>query len=247
MAITTVRTINTSSFPRWRKNRRITLRTLRRALRGSRRQMVVSRAPFRTGGWFGTYNRRGRDELKFIDQSADAVPLVSAGGIILLNGIIQGQDYNNRIGRKIINKSLLIRIHIIPVNTVPSPTGDAARFLIVYDSQTNGVSPSPSDIIDSGNYLRGINLNNRERFRIIKDWIVPLSPNAYSGGVLTGGVPTSRMLKAFKRLNLDTIFNGTGATIGSIATGSLILLYDCPLAAGGYQFNMYSRVRYQDS
>lgn len=209
--------------------------------------MVITRAPFRTGGWFGTYNRRGRDELKFIDQTADNIPLVSAGGIILLNGVIQGQDYNNRIGRKIINKSLLIRIHIVPVNTVSVPQGDAARFLVVYDSQTNGVSPSPSDIIDGGNYLRGINLNNRERFRVIKDWIVPLTATNFSGANLIGGDPTSRLLKTFKKLHLDTIFNGTGATIGAIATGSLILLYDGPLAAGGYQFNMYSRVRYLDS
>lgn len=208
--------------------------------------MVATRAPLATRGFYGGYNRRGRAELKAIDTTASNVALLSGGGVIALNLVAQGSDYNQRIGRKVVLKSVLLRIHVVPTPTVDLPQGDVGRFILAYDAQTNGVSPGVSDLIAGGDYLAGNNLNYRERFKVIKDWMVPLAATAYNTGILVSGVPSTRLLTVYKRLNLDTVFNNTGGAVGQIATGGLFLFYDNGLAAGGYQFNLFSRVRFTD-
>lgn len=240
----------------------------------------------------GLYNQRfgQRQERKFFDVMSPAnlsssgltnnpqavVPVGAASTTpILLNGIAEGTDYYNRVGRDVTMKSLYFQgeFAINPsvaattsglaslvldnaTTTAPSPydtSFDYVRILIVYDLQTNGSFPPLSDVIYT-NYISGgvvaagvpdtlsfMNLNYRDRFKIVMDKRFPLTGNMNNGAVY---------IKKFKKLSTGVTYTSTstgesGSTIGSIATGALLM----------YVFSQYgissglvrTRVRFTDA
>lgn len=208
------------------------------------RNAMYPRAPLSTRGYYGNYYRRGRDELKYVDtQTVGTVG--SSGAVTLLNGIAQGDDITNRIGRKCMMKSLYFRMDLYPATTTVSD-GDLVRILVVCDLQSNAAAPTTTQILQNNSYNSPMNLDYRDRFKIILDKNITMVGGVYTAGTLTGGEAHPRLVKIFKRLNMETVFNGTGNTIGSIATGSIYLLI---LARNNNATiaNLYSRVRYTDS
>ena len=108
-------------------------------------------APLRTGGFYGLWNGRRADELKTIDSSS-TTDIPAAGLVNTINGVAAGTDYNNRIGRKIMMKSLLLRIVLSPIATASAPIGDAVRIIVFYDTQTNGVLPTIAQLLQNSQY-----------------------------------------------------------------------------------------------
>lgn len=205
----------------------------------------IPRAPLRTGGFYGTYNRRGRAELKVCDVSGSNVTSLAAGALTLLNGISQGTDYTNRIGRKIMMKSLLFRFSIFPNTAASSPQGNIVRVLLVCDLQANAAAAIPADVLQTVDYQSPLNLNNRDRFKIFWDKFLMLEANYYPAFILTAGSPSAHMRQIYKKMNIEVINVGTGATIGSIQTGALYVLVISKVDGTVYDFN--SRVRFLDS
>jgi len=78
-------------------------------------------APLRTGGFYGLWNGRRADELKTIDSTA-TTDIPTAGLVNTISGVAAGTDYNNRIGRKIMMKSLLFRFALSPIATASAPS-----------------------------------------------------------------------------------------------------------------------------
>lgn len=210
------------------------------------RVATTTRAPLRTGGFYGVYNRRGREELKLIDKEATATTFLAAGAVTLLNGIAQGTDNTDRIGRKTILKSILFRISVFPSATAPAATGDVVRVMLVYDCQTNAAAPAVTDIISAGFYDNPMNLNNRDRFKILADKFITMSANNYAAAALTAGSPTAKHLKIYKKMSMDQIFAGTAATVGSISTGGIFLL---TISKGNLisTYDYDSRIRFIDA
>jgi len=205
-----------------------------------------TRAPIRTGGFYGLYNRRGREELKVIDTTLTTTNVGTGGTFFLLNGINQGSDYTQRIGRKVILKSLLLRATCLPNTSSSTPAGDVIRFLVVYDCQTNSATPAIGDVLQNSSINDPMNLNNRDRFKIVADKFVTLNACTYVATALTVGAPQTKQVKLYKKMNLEMIFSGTGATVGSIGTGALFLI----LISGfnGQSTALWTaRVRYTDS
>ena len=184
-------------------------------------------APLRSGGFYGLQSRAGRNELKTIDVAPTQTEATTTSSINLLNGVATGTDYTARIGRKIMMKNLYLRIQIAPVDQVTSDTH--VRLLCVYDMQTNGVAPAMTDVLNTASTVDHVNLNNRDRFKILFDKCVPIGANvntatqAYSNG--------KNVYYIKKYLNLatkgatETQYNGVGATVGSIATGSIYFVF----------------------
>lgn len=204
------------------------------------------RAPLRTGGFYGVSTYRGRTELKAVDTNTSLSAIAGNGSLQLINGIATGTDYTDRTGRKIILKSLLARIFIYPTLTTSSSYGVVTRCLIIYDSQANGANPATTDILNVATYDAPMNLNNRDRFKILYDKYVTTPSFVNTASALTVGSPTPRIFKIFKKMNLEQIFGGTGSTIGSIQTGSIFVLLinseDQKTSA-----DAYFRVRFVDS
>lgn len=184
-------------------------------------------------------------ELKFTDVEVTGSAVTTAGVITLLNGVAQGTDYTQRIGRKTCMKSILWNAALLS-NGGTIPLGDMIRLLIVYDTQPNSATPAVTDILAVADPFSPMNLNNRDRFHTIFDHKLPLNPAAFTTGVPTAGNPISYYKQKYKKLSKDVIFSGTGATAGSIQTGAVWMLQISYLTAA-YNLDSYTRIRFHDS
>jgi len=208
---------------------------------GTKRRRVTTKraiAPPRTGGFWGVTARTG-DERKFTD-TIDGSDVSSAGQVTPVNLVATGTDFNNRIGRKIIIKSFQVR----SIFTLEDPTEpNAIRCMLVYDKQTNGNLPGIADILDTATAANAqaamVNLNNRDRFVILMDKIYRLNI----------GAQTNMVFKKYKKLNHETVYSGTTAAIGSIATGGLYWVTLGNRAAGVVDVDQAStcRIRFVDA
>lgn len=102
---------------------------------------------------------------------ASAEPGAAFVGITEINCIQQGATVANRIGNKIVIKSLHVKGSL--VNAVPANVG-VARLMLVYDTQTNGAFPAITDILleqplGAAMFYGGVNIANKSRFQIIRD------------------------------------------------------------------------------
>lgn len=202
-------------------------------------------APPRTGGFWGVRQRIGSRELKSVDVDVATYVADTTGTVTLLNGVAAGTDFTDRIGRKIVMKSLYVSGILKNVDSISGPA--LCRLLIVYDNQANGAAPVITDVIKTINGVAMINLNNRDRFRIVYDKKYALGglDNTATQAYSTGSGQFH--IKLFRKLNLETLFSGTTAAIGSFATGSLYMLTCSDQAAGaGGIFKLCTRVRFID-
>lgn len=221
--------------------------------------MGVPGVAARTGGFRAGFGS-AVGEKKTIDVigALQGVNFNQAGVITLLNGVAQGTDYNARIGRKIVMASIYIRGSIYieatwnkNVNSIiPSQT---ARLILIYDMQTNGTAPVLTDILNTaGTEIESaqLNLNNRDRFKILKDkcFAFDACQTDANGGILGGGMHTDYCFKIYKKLKMETIFGGTDASTGSIVSGALWLLTVGSQPAGATDVNasITSRIRFMD-
>lgn len=184
------------------------------------------------------------NEKKVVDTAPSSYVCDTTGSVTLLNGVATGTDFTDRIGRKIMLKSVYVRGRIAPVDGGTS--NSLARVMIVYDMQANGAAPAITDILKTATSQDQLNMNNRDRFRVIMDKQFPV------GGVDTtvgyAQAPCIFQVKKFKRLNLETLYSGTTNAIASIATGALFMVTIGDVAAGsGATFNGSVRVRFMDA
>lgn len=207
------------------------------------------RAPLSTRGFYGQYSRRGRAELKFVDTTATNVAVTTSWQLVLLNGVTQGTDYNSRIGRQMMNKSIIFNGNIFPVIT-PSTSatqGLMFRTVIIYDTQPNsGSLPAGTDIFVANDPHSPMNLNNRDRFKVLMDKKGQLGSYLTSaGGTIISGAPQNLWWAKYKKCFLETVFSGTTNAIGSIATGAIYLCFIGDFASISL-IDYYTRVRFTD-
>lgn len=181
-----------------------------------------------------------------MDVDLAATATTAAGTITHINGVAQGTDVTDRIGRKFMMKSLLLRISCRPNSATTVVTGDIVRTLVVYDSQTNSALPNVTDVINFATWDSPQNLANRDRFKILFDKLWPMNPVVYAGASPTVGAPMVKATKVFRKFNLEVINSGTGATVASVATGGIFLI-TVGLINLGSTIDWYSRIRYTDA
>lgn len=194
-----------------------------------RRMGGYSRAPLSTRGYIGSYGwlRRGKPELKYTeadDGAAAGIP--TAGEIFFLNPLQAGTGITDRIGRKCMMKSLLLRLGLYPSTTNSAPSGTIVRALIVYDAQNNSsaAGPNVSDILMTATWDSSMNLDNRERFKILWEKMFTVAATTYTTGALSAGSPRPIAYEKWRKMNLPVIFSGVGAGTADIATGAVYML-----------------------
>lgn len=156
--------------------------------------------------------------------------------VVCLNTMAQGTDFTGRVGRKILAKSVLLDAEIYPVMT--TSTGgfaDIVRCIVFWDYQSNGKTTFPlSDLLlDQGatpltNTTSPINLQNRDRFKILFDKRYNMNPYAVnSGAYVSGGAPHPINIKKYIKLgNVSTTFNDTGSSVyGDVQSGALMAVF----------------------
>lgn len=196
-----------------------------------------------------------KTELKAFDVSSTNQTFQVAGSFTLLNACVNGAELYQRVGRKIYMKSLHVRGFISNTVTVVQ---DYGRILVIYDSQANKAAPVIGDILGDSNAGAGqtgnseINLANRERFKILRDYPIVLPSATFAAGVITNMVQVNTVKNDFNidmfipLKGLETVFNAVnGGTILDIASGSLYLICVSQLAAG-WELSATTRLRYYD-
>jgi len=184
-------------------------------------------------------------ELKTIDSGSLSAGIISSSGsLALLNGVATGDDYNTRDGRVIQLESINLKVYGFLNTTTSVSTGDFFRVMIIYDEQTNGVAPTLADILQSSDFAAPNNLNNRKRFTTLYNTTTSIPPYTMTAGALTNGSPEPTMDEIYLDLGLSTVFSGTGATVASIATGSIYLLMLTQFSSVDVVYN--SRIRFTE-
>lgn len=189
------------------------------------RAVSLARGPPRTGGFYGDSVRRARGELKVNDIASGVYAGDTAGTVTLLNGIAQGDDFNNRTGRKITMKSIYIRGFVAPADDSSGP--NLARLIVFYDSQSNGTTPTITQVLTASSSVSHLNLDNRDRFKILHDsqYVQGHIDNTATQSFAQS--PGPHPIKVYIRIPKayqNTTYNNTGATAGVVATGGLWML-----------------------
>lgn len=171
-----------------------------------------------------------------------------------LNAMINGAELFQRVGRKTYMKSIHIRGAIQP-NAVGNDA--VGRIIVYYDSQPNAAAPVIANLIQDSNnaaattWQSGINLFNRQRFKILRDYQVLLGSVTNAAGnaeLIPDPIKNSLNVEFFIKLKgLESVYNGTnGGTIADITSGAIGLVCFGDANVGSWDFKYGSRLRYYD-
>lgn len=170
-------------------------------------------------------------EIKSVDPSVSALtfPVNSALAASILNDTTTGVDYFNRVGRKVTGVSLRVRGHFLP--PVGSYINDHLRWIIFYDKQPNNAIATWADIVKSQSsvgssnlVVDGLNMDNRDRFKILREGMFSAPTwNNVTANALGPAYPTSEEMcidKFISLKGLETMYSSAGlATVQSGAIG----------------------------
>lgn len=167
-------------------------------------------------------------ETGFVDTAAAVYAMNTTGAITLIPTIAQGASVNQRVGKKIILKSLQIRGNVIPGGA--ATTGVSVAWMIVYDRRPTGSLPAITDVLTAVGATTFTNDANTGRFKILRRWSDSVI------GALTLGQLTDKShytIDEYLKLDLPCVFKaaGTGA-IADIEEGALYLITVGDNAAG---------------
>lgn len=208
--------------------------------KGKKKRTDYKKTTFKKRSQISLFEEAEKVEWKNVDlQLADqALPNTNAWTTpVLLNGVDQGVGNAQRVGRSYTMKSLQYRFSTGNADGTGGSSGSAIRILIVLDRQANGAAPGVTDILNINNFQSTLNLSNNRRFLVISDKI----HGNYNSNTTYG--------KDYKKLSLETVCSGTGATVASISRGSVYMLLSLATATstGSFSYQFYNRIRYTDS
>jgi len=181
----------------------------------------------------------------------------TAGAIFPLCVPVPGAGLNQRIGRRITIRSVQMK-GIVQMELASTPSGSVTaeanhlRMILLYDKQPNAALPVLADVLTGGQTVNDLfNLNNRDRFQILKDKVWSFDPMVYDGtNHAYSWSRTATYLKFYRKLNLETTFNaGTAGTSADVTSGNLIVVWLCNTPAGtdkNVDIYVNARVRYVD-
>lgn len=185
----------------------------------------------------------GRVELKYDDGGSAVFSVLTAGALVLLSTIPNGTGPSERVGRA-------ITYHDITVNYKVQPRNDTdlggIRVLLVYDRQTNGVSPVITDIMTATNTLALYNANNRSRFKILYD----RTHSSYYEATVAGAggrqsAPVHVINKNISLKGLRAHFLNIGAGIADIESGAIYMVVLTDINDAN-DFTETNRIQYTD-
>jgi len=184
----------------------------------------------------GRYNRRfsvrrmaPQRETGYVDVAAADYVLDTTGSVTLLNTVPQGTSVNQRVGKKVVLKSLQCRGNLQNGSTANS--NDVA-FMIVYDKRPTGALPAVTDILTSATSTSMNNDANSGRFTVLKRCDEVLIGNLTAAANYTeAAVKSADFFLPLKGIATTYKAAGTGV-IADIEQGALYLVTVGQVAAG---------------
>lgn len=172
-------------------------------------------------------------ELGYVDLAAAEYPLDSTGSVTLLNTIAQGASVQQRVGKKVVLKSLQCRGSSFNNSTA---TANDTAYMIVYDKRPTGALPNITDILNTISAKSMNNDANAGRFSVLKRCDQILVGNQSMTGAVANALTELAILDETWFLDLkgrEVVYKAaaTGA-IGDIEQGALYLVTVGNTAAG---------------
>jgi len=168
-------------------------------------------------------NRRGvaSRETGFVDLAVTSYNFDATGSIALIATVPQGASVNQRVGKKILLKSLQCRGSFFANSTA---TINDIAMLIVYDKRPTGSLPAITDILTAANNIAFNNDANSGRFVIMKrtDEVLVGNPTA-AANLTERTIISSDFFLDLKSMPVAFKAAGTGA-IGDIEQGALYII-----------------------
>lgn len=193
------------------------------------------------GSTLGPMPGRG-PEKKFIDTTPTFNIVASSSAFVatpvLLNGVGTGATATDRVGRKILMKSLYVRYALN--RSATTTLGANVRIVVVYDRQPNAAPPGITDVFLADAFLSPNNLSNRDRFVILCDEVTES---------IDAAGPSTQAGTIYKKINLETTFNAVAASdITTITTGSVYMFVaqSGQAATANLALNARARIRFTD-
>lgn len=191
------------------------------------RTYTPSRVPLASRGY-----RPNRTELKVFDT---AVATYNVNSTVVFTSLCipqLGSDMNNRIGRKINLKTVQIRgfLRIGSAAIQPPAQSEVAaqfiRMILVWDSQPNGAVPTAIQLLNTAVPESQLNLDGRDRFKVIRDKMYTLGPYVFDSASSTYNTErTAVPVKIFKKINLESIFSTSTGVVADITSGNLLIMW----------------------
>jgi len=147
--------------------------------------------------------------------------LLTAGSIVSINPLGQGDDFNQRVGEGVKSKYLTVKMRL---NRPGAASADSVRLIIYWDTQFNGVGGSIAGLLDgiidtttiTSQQLAPLNYRCHERYQILVDRNFIFNPDSTA-------VDDTILFKAnFNLRNKNVLFSDSGATFSSITKNSLM-------------------------
>ena len=173
--------------------------------------------------------------------AAFAEPGLAFTGMTELNDIQAGAAVYERVGAKVMIRSIRIRTAFTANNT---PCLGVCRVAVVYDRQPNGAAPGIADLFQdlrvagatTTDLMSGINIANKNRFTVLRDqsFIFDSSHLATS-------------IDWFIPCRLQTEYRATASSIGDISTGAIFFVVAAQNTTSFLNM-LYcrARIRYED-
>lgn len=184
-------------------------------------------------------------EKKFFDTALgfafDTTGEVPATGQLAL--IPQGDTGSTRDGRQCVVESIHIRGNAFLTPAASATAADVIFMYCVWDKQANGAAAAVTDVLTS-NLLTSamINLENSDRFIILKKWRIPMEAKA---GVTTAYNNHVRSIEWFKKVNIPMQFGTAAVDITQIKSNNIFLLAGASLLDDITTFTGTCRLRFR--
>lgn len=175
--------------------------------------------------------------------TAGVAGLSTTPQVVLFNGLNQGDDYNERIGRQVKFSSIYQRISLAANTSAAQP--HFVRYILFWYKDPSGAAPTPLQMFGSATpgVNSMLNLNVRKDFVILKDFIWALTP--ISGG--EGLYHENFYLKSSQQTIYNSGNAGTIADIDSYALYAFIWTDTAASATESPGIQVQSRLRYTDN
>lgn len=194
---------------------------------------------------------KNHDLTHILGSSANILAAVDASSGMLLENIAQGVNGNQRIGRKIRLRSILLDGIISYTGGLANPM-DNFYLWLVHDKQANGTFATPQDLFTQFGIVGApippagalVNLANTNRFRILRKWCIHIEPATLVPG---GGAYAGNEIAFQFYTKIDMIIDYVSPSSGelaSIKSNNISLMWAAD--NGGAGAVLRSRVRFTD-
>lgn len=174
-------------------------------------------------------------EFKKVDVTNTSAVPSTTWSTVLLNGVAQGDDNDQRNGRSLKCTSINVNGFLLKHN---SAAQTIIRIALVYMARTESANPTLSHVFTTDNsVVSKYNVDHAGDYKILFDRTI----------MLDGANKTMSKISIRRKLYNHMKFSGTGGTVSSIESGGLFLIYMSNEGTNTPTFNYSSRFRYVDN